>query len=837
MEVRPSSGARLPLRDESIDMVLCIEAFGGLRSTDRRELLRESHRILRSEGMFCAWIEQREAEAFGRTLAGSSQIDFWALEDQIAAIFPRVDMLAQMPWQGFSLAPIIDDERPYDEEPQLALREELLAEAPEASHYLAIASKSRTPTGLGRECLLIPLPRDEVFGFDPQAERDGAEIEELRDELDRLREELSLRAAKVAAAHGRVRELESQLDSLRARTSEVEAAEVERLRDALTEAETQLSIFRAREHEQGVQIARLEDERSELMSRLAAARTEQTSVGASVASTEAELRRELELARLRQRELEDKQRGADERLRSQDTDLQILTRTSSEQEKAVERLTAQLESERHALEQARNEYRQLRERLDSLDAERDELRRQNEVYVAEREGARKLAQRMEAEFEVASRRAKEQERTLASKVEEASRLAGELEGLRRRLDEAEKQLAQTRSRAEELSATAAQGAEQGRMLGEVAVDRDRLRDELSARNRQFEELEGRIWETREALQKERLEGVRTASELERLREQIERARAEEQKRTREFESLNRELRQLEVGKAEATAMLRARDEQVARLQQEAQALAGASADVEELRAQLRERSEKLSTLSNQLAAVEARNEQAGSQSKQVEDALAQANMQLGKLQAEVEQQGAALAKSESDLDVRRVEVEQLTGTVAGLQTQLEEGREKSKQRELERAELQRQLEEAAAVRDSLRRQLRDSRAGDRSTVEQSGHPLARAIAAAAGAGGRDRGGRSDRARRGGWPDRRRDRELARVCTPRAGAPAHELGLADSRSRARAGGRAHRGHRERDRDRGRRRASATTCGSRFRFAPASRSTCSRRSTRPSRRSGR
>ena len=176
MEVRPSSGARLPLRDESVDLVVCIEAFGGLRSTDRRELLRESHRVLRSDGVFCAWIEQRSSEAFGRTLIGSSQVDFWALEDQMNAIFPQVAMIAQMPWQGFSLAPILEDPGFENEEPQLALREELLAEAPEASHYLAIASRSRQPAGLARECLLIPLPRDEVFGFDPQSERDAAEF-------------------------------------------------------------------------------------------------------------------------------------------------------------------------------------------------------------------------------------------------------------------------------------------------------------------------------------------------------------------------------------------------------------------------------------------------------------------------------------------------------------------------------------------------------------------------------------------------------------------------------------------------------------------------------------
>jgi SAM-dependent methyltransferase len=731
MEVRPASGTRLPLRDESVDLVLCIEAFGGLRSTDRRELLREGYRVLRPEGIFCSWIEQREAEAFGRTLVGSSQIDFWALEDQIGAIFPRVDMLAQMPWQGFSLAPILDDEAGPGEEPQLALREELLDEAPEASHYLAVASKSRTPAGLARECLLIPLPRNEVFGFDPQAERDSAEIEELRDELDRLREELSLRAAKVAAAHGRVRELESQLESLRARSSEVEAAEVDRLRDALTEAETQLSIFRAREQEQGAQIARLEDERSELAGALEHARSEQSVRGANVATTEAELRRELEAERARARqaeqglrELEQGLRKADERLRSQDTDLQILTRTSSEHEKAVERLTTSLDNERRALEQARADEKQLRARLESLDAEREELRRQNEVYVAEREGARKLAQRMEAELEVAGRRAKEHEQAHSAKIEEASRLAGELEAMRKRLDEAEKALAHTRSRAEELTATAAQGAEQGRMLADVALDRDRLRDELSSRNRSLEDLEARMWETREALQKERLEGVRLGGEVERLREQVERSRAEEQKRSRELEQLGRELRTLEVGKAEATALLRARDEQLARLSQEAQSLAGQSADVDQLRTQLRERNAELARLAEQLAAVEARDERAGAQSKQAEAALAQANERLARLQADLEHQAGVAAKAAGELDVKRLEIEQLGGTVTSVQAQLEEARERAKQRENEKAELQRQLEEAAAVRDGLRRQLRDREQEiDRLAADSDTHSL------------------------------------------------------------------------------------------------------------------
>ena len=88
MEVRPLNGARLPLRDESVDLVVCIEAFGGLRSTDRRQLLREAYRVLRPEGFMCSWIEQREAEAFGRTLAGSSQLDFWTSKTRSRRSFP-----------------------------------------------------------------------------------------------------------------------------------------------------------------------------------------------------------------------------------------------------------------------------------------------------------------------------------------------------------------------------------------------------------------------------------------------------------------------------------------------------------------------------------------------------------------------------------------------------------------------------------------------------------------------------------------------------------------------------------------------------------------------------
>ncbi|MFV8751528.1 methyltransferase domain-containing protein [Nannocystaceae bacterium ST9] len=706
MEVRPSSGSRLPLRDESVDLVVCIEAFGALRSTDRRELLRESHRVLRAEGILCAWIEQRESEAFGRTLAGSSQLDFWALEEHIAAIFPRVDMLAQMPWQGFSLAPILDEQTAMRvgeaEEPQLSLREDLLAEPPEASHFLAIASKSRVPPGLARECLLIPLPRNEVFGFDPQAERDGVEIDELRDELDRLREELSLRAAKVASAHGRVRELESQLENLRARSSEVEIAEVERLRDALTEAETQISIFRAREQEQGSALARIEDDRADLLHELEVVRREQSHRGASAAEVEgelSELRRELEAQRGRERE-------AREKLRAQDTDLQILTRTSAEQDKAVERLTTQLEVERKAIEEARATDRSLRERLEQLDGERQELRRQTEVYVAEREGARKLAQRVEAELDVANRRARQQEQTLAGKIEEASRLAGELEGLRKRLDEADKALAQTRSRAEELSATAAQGAEQGRMLADVALDRDRLREELSQRARQVEDLEGRLWEARETLQKERLEAVRVGGEVERLREQLERSRAEETKRIKEVEQLGRELRTLEVEKAEANALLRARDEQLQRMERDAEAVAGQSEDVDDLRAQLRTRNEELARIGDQLAQAQAREERASAQAVKRERELQDSVDRIGRLQRDIDGQATLAADLQNEVDVRQVEIEQLAASVANLQNELEEAKERAKLREQEREVLQRELEEAGAARESLRRQLK-----------------------------------------------------------------------------------------------------------------------------------
>ncbi len=175
------------------------------------------------------------------------------------------------------------------------------------------------------------------------------------------------------------------------------------------------------------------------------------------------------------------------------------------------------------------------------------------------------------------------------------------------------------------------------------------------------------------------------------------------------------------------------------------------------------------TLSNQLAAVEARSEQAGTQSKQVEDALAQANMQLGKLQAELRAAGhGAGPRAESDVDVRRVEVEQLTSTVDGAVDPARGGAREIEQREAERAELQRQLEEAATTRDGLRRQLRDR--GDSRSIGsralRTAHSL-ELLAAAPRAGGRDRGGRSDRAWRGRWPTAEETANWPESCAPRA----------------------------------------------------------------------
>lgn len=636
IQARPLDGPELPLRDRSVDAVLVIERFRDLDAAARRVLLEEAARVLRDDGVFAAWAPQPESRLFGHAQPDHA-MDFYALEESVSTAFSWVRMLAQMPWQGFSLAPLPDDEELSAEPPAIRLDERLLGPVEGASHYLALGSSARPPSALIEACTMVPLPDAQIF--------DRVASDEVLDELETLREELSVRSARSVAAQNRTRELEGQLESLRARVDD-------RAHEAQGELETALQRARARadeaeraEKKLRTELEGLEAQRGRLVEELDDARSENQATKKALQEAQAQLERERDAL------------GAKEK--SERNDLVILTRTVNDQEQALARVTEQLRGAREELEHGQLRERELRGKLEGLEGERNELRRQLDVRMAEGEGARKLAARVEAELEVLRNRFGEQSDRLANKIEEASRLSGEVEMLRSRLAEQEASLQQTRSRAEALSASAAEGEQKGRMLAELAADRERLREELGARSRQIESLEEKLWEGRESLQREKLENVRLSGEVERLRELLSRGRDMEKQRAGELETLGGELRALELERVEIKALLRAREERLSQLLTEADALAGRSEDAGVLRGKLEAQRGELEALRAKLEKAEHLQRKSREEAEARASALTKLKEHARQVERRAEERGDLAARLQTELDMRGLEIQQI----------------------------------------------------------------------------------------------------------------------------------------------------------------------------------
>lgn len=655
IEVRPGV-PQLPLKDASVDLVACIEPYAALDGAVRRELLREAERVLRSDGVLAAWIEHPDGEVFGGTLEGPRHLDFWTLEDELAGVFDRVHMLAQMPWQGFSFAPIVDG----DGAPAPKIDEGLLSTAPVTSHYLAIACKGASPPGLISSCLLVPLPSEAI---DDRSGATDAELDELRAGLERMEAETETAQTQLAEARTQAQQLRYELEG---RSAQAAAAQGH-VRELELELETR-------------------------------------------GEAEERVRGELEDAR---RRLEQAEHAHDELVQAQqqaeavETDLTVLGKTVKDQERALARAHERLDEQRREAESLARANQEIEQSHRELSAEREELARQIEVALAEREGARQLANRVEAELEQVQRRLAEQEQQLSDKREEASRLAGEAEAMRERLRHQEDTLQRTRSRAEELSASAAQSAEQGRMLADVALDRDRLREELARRASQIETLEQRLWEVREAAQKESLEHVRLAAEIERYREQADRSHRNEQGLEREVESLSADLRSAELERTELRAVLRSREEQIERMTADVAVAAGQAQDVSELQEQLRERGAGLADLRVELEQSRVRERDARELAAQREKELAEAHGDVQRLRAEAGELTEQVAHLRDDLEVERLKSKQLESSIAKLREHVDEQRDAIRSHEDGKMGLQRELEEAAAEQQVLRARLRE----------------------------------------------------------------------------------------------------------------------------------
>lgn len=617
-----------PEPHERFDLVVAMEAYAERESEVRRRWLQHAASALASDGWFAA-----RAPHDGR-----SQVDFWTLEEELGERFPHVFMLAQLPWHGVSLAPVLDDE---DVPPQLELDESLVGVEPDASHYLALATMT-PPSETARRwvtgrCLLVPSA---TSGVAPAV---------TDDELAALRQALEDAQALASDRAERVSVLEKELER------------------------------------RGERVASLE--RQHAHDRVRAA--EQVSQSRKVQSLETELT------------------AARDKARKAATDLQILTRQVQDLENAVARANEASASRQTELDARHEELSGLRDRVQALEAERASLSRQMEVAIAEREGTRTLSQRVEAELDLTRRRLAQHEMTLSQRVDDVSKLTTDLEVTRAELEHHRTMLQQAQSREEALSAEAAQTVEQGRMLAEVAADRDRLREELGRRGQQIQALEERLWSSREELERARLENVRTAGEAERLKERAERAHQSEASKAKELERLSGDLHRLELQRAELRATVRAHEEEIARLRAETESRVSDGEEMGALRSELAERTRAVAELKARLEQLAAREEEATAVARRRERQLSEVGEEMERLRKAAEENAATAATLEGELEVKALEVEQLAVSVADLQAELESRRlavEESRARE---ETLQRELEHARGEEASLRRRVRE----------------------------------------------------------------------------------------------------------------------------------
>jgi hypothetical protein len=234
---------------------------------------------------------------------------------------------------------------------------------------------------------------------------------------------------------------------------------------------------------------------------------------------------------------------------------------------------------------------------------------------------------------------------------------------------------------------------------DLALDRDRLREELTRRTADIQALETRLWQAEEEAEKERLENVRLVTDVDRLREQVDRSRVVEQERVQELEHLGHELRRLEVAYAELQGQLATRDQRL-------RELAAATADTHTLPPEVAELQFELHELGAQRDQAQALERASADLARRRERELEAANRTIRELRRTLEEHAGVAANLRGELAVVQVRIEQHEDVVPRLQERLREQQRKTVAREEEVADLQRRLEVAVAEQQHLRRKLR-----------------------------------------------------------------------------------------------------------------------------------
>jgi len=594
----------LPVQDGVVDVVVCIEPYASYAPAVRRELVREAKRILRRGGMFAAWVPRCPATA--------DDADFWALEEELAEVFAGSTMMAQIPWQGVSLAPVVDDASV----PSVSLEETLLDEVPEASHYLAIAFRDRAPADLHAQlrsqCLLVAVPASEALEepamldarleslpvepavepvVEPAAEPAVEPVEPAEDPTVELHATIEAQHTDIRVLTQNVEALEQSLARVSER-AETRAREAESLQKERRELDEKCAMLTRERDTTALQLEVATAERAgarQLSERVEAeleqSRRRMAEQHTLFAERTAEASRAAgELAAVRERLTH--QEAALERTRSQ---AEELTRTAARQDEQSRMLT-EVASDRDRLRE------ELTRRADAIEALEERAWAAREEFQKERLDAVRLASDVERLRDQA-KRAHDAEQRGRAQVES---LSAELRAVEVAAADA-KTLARSRdSEIEQLRADA-------KALGSDSADLQRVHAELAERGRELGELRAQLEQTQsrtsEATErlKRREEQLSAAGEqLQALRIESEHNDARSAAQTAELEVRTLEIEQLAASVANLQGLveeqrLRARhsEEGATKLQRR---LEQATEELDLNRNQLRSREQELADL-------------------------------------------------------------------------------------------------------------------------------------------------------------------------------------------------------------------------------------------------
>ncbi|HFE43927.1 MAG TPA: hypothetical protein ENJ18_00330, partial [Nannocystis exedens] len=739
IEVHPPS-VTLPLRDASVDLILCTV------STPEIPALEEARRVLRPEGILALYLPSGAAEM-------QSSID-----EALRVRFSALEWLALSPWRGLTIAPLPETESDGLRGCRRAIFSDEFLDPPSAPQSLLVLGFVG-PKVAETECVLLALPGESkrsgpLEKVTSRGESSAEEQQKLRHrqaELERSEEVLSRREEALCRAEA---DLARQSKEARAAAAELEARKLTSLTEAASRPTGQgLASAEAEEREEAAaakataKVAEREEAAAAEVAAKVAKREE--AAAAEVAAKEAELE-EAAAAEVAAKIAELEEAAAAKEAEREEAAAAEVAAKVAELEEAAAAKEAELEAA--AAAEVAAKVAKLEEAAAAKEAELEEAAAAKEAELeeaaaakeAELEGAAAAeVAAKEAELESAAKRAElepaieadtgESEAAIASAAleEKSAALAlreqaleereaalesakrdekqtreekdgekgkgekEEIEVLRQALIEREAELARLRS------GTSSLEGEGHRVGADIALDRDRLREELVQRSAALQASEEQLWLAREAAQKERIENVRLVAEVDRLREQVERGRGVERDRLKEIESLGHELRRLEVAHAELQGLLEGKSQRIRELEERVQGV-GAEVDsnVQRLREELREARTEIERVRSR--------EQAGSeQANRREREAAEAQQTISQLRRAVDDYAAIAANLRGELVVIQVEVEQLQSLVPTLKKQTADLRGKLKARDDEAALLQQKLESAMTEQQHLRKRLRE----------------------------------------------------------------------------------------------------------------------------------